>query len=155
MRKAQCINKRHRWIQTNHSPAIHQIGHYFAFKGLPHSSQQKHIGCWSLCDSISNIADRNHIIGISEPYWYGSPSLQLMYRKVEQQASNRTLYEAAKRHPSATTLRAVRPTLPIRTGALSPAGHAEKECYNGPDRRVQMILPQVHLRKPCYDFSFL
>ena len=25
---------------------------------------------------------------------------------------------------------------------------AKSEC-------VQMILPQVHLRKPCYDFSFL
>ena len=25
----------------------------------------------------------------------------------------------------------------------------------GSDGRVRMILPQVHLRKPCYDFSFL
>jgi DNA-binding LacI/PurR family transcriptional regulator len=24
-----------------------------------------------------------------------------------------------------------------------------------PDQDVRMILPQVHLRKPCYDFSFL
>ena len=23
------------------------------------------------------------------------------------------------------------------------------------DLKVSMILPQVHLRKPCYDFSFL
>ena len=39
--------------------------------------------------------------------------------------------------------------LPSRTQTLTAS------VYNGSGRRVQMILPQVHLRKPCYDFSFL
>ena len=39
--------------------------------------------------------------------------------------------------------------LPIRTQALTAS------VYTGSGRRVQLILPQVHLRKPCYDFSFL
>ena len=39
--------------------------------------------------------------------------------------------------------------LPIRTQALTAS------VYIGSGRRVQLILPQVHLRKLCYDFSFL
>ena len=53
--------------------------------------------------------------------------------------------------------------IPVRTTGANNASHSTSRClpgqaepvYNGPDRRVQMILPQVHLRKPCYDFSFL
>ena len=34
-----------------------------------------------------------------------------------------------------------------------PSTHSDNsQCSNG---RMRMILPQVHLRKPCYDFSFL
>ena len=53
--------------------------------------------------------------------------------------------------------------------ALSPAAHALEaalEAVRPPPKLhglvhgclvhyVRMILPQVHLRKPCYDFSFL
>ena len=34
-------------------------------------------------------------------------------------------------------------------------GAAHREVHIGSVGRVRMILPQVHLRKPCYDFSFL
>ena len=62
---------------------------------------------------------------------------------------------------------------PCTAGVLSPATHNETTVHAGPGsgpdpapapqrtgRRGQltgtlMILPQVHLRKPCYDFYFL
>ena len=36
-----------------------------------------------------------------------------------------------------------------------PAGTASTSVHVVLRFRVRMILPQVHLRKPCYDFSFL
>ena len=40
---------------------------------------------------------------------------------------------------------------------LSPSPHrlSRKFVHNESSGCVRMILPQVHLRKPCYDFSFL
>ena len=51
----------------------------------------------------------------------------------------------------------------IRTATRKPAHHAHTLCTSFSKhvqikvirRSMQMILPQVHLRKPCYDFSFL
>ena len=43
--------------------------------------------------------------------------------------------------------------------SLGPARHPGGLCAGTPPRRARpntlMILPQVHLRKPCYDFYFL
>ena len=44
--------------------------------------------------------------------------------------------------------------LPLRVSPRSPR-HGLWFARVGMDTLVSMILPQVHLRKPCYDFSFL
>ena len=46
-------------------------------------------------------------------------------------------------------IRAELTKLPIRTQAFTAS------VYTGSGRHVQLILPQVHLEKPCYDFSVL
>lgn len=47
---------------------------------------------------------------------------------------------------------AAMPSILLATGSLPGAACSQKErSWIG----VVMILPQVHLRKPCYDFTFL
>ena len=50
-------------------------------------------------------------------------------------------------------------TLPVPTGDLMAVKPTPKTASIEPLRQVRldslMILPQVHLRKPCYDFYFL
>ena len=53
--------------------------------------------------------------------------------------------------------------IPERATGANNTSHCPTPCLpgqtasvcDGSVSRVQMILPQVHLRKPCYDFSFL
>ena len=73
----------------------------------------------------------------------------------------------SKRYPTARTGKEDGPIPPsllpasfctgASTGTLSPSPSraSHKLVHNASVGCVRMILPQVHLRKPCYDFSFL
>ena len=48
------------------------------------------------------------------------------------------------------------PPMRISTGRLkAPVADPHETIHSNMFQHVRMILPQVHLRKPCYDFSFL
>ena len=44
---------------------------------------------------------------------------------------------------------------PARNGAAAALAHRPYGSHGGLVLDLVMILPQVHLRKPCYDFTFL
>lgn len=56
-------------------------------------------------------------------------------------------HEGSKREPAKTTHALTAQTRGTR--------RVLAQFHNGSKRNSTMILPQVHLRKPCYDFSFL
>ena len=52
-----------------------------------------------------------------------------------------------------TVSAALPPNSATKPALMTPEGHSREKTDLGSG--VVMILPQVHLRKPCYDFTFL
>lgn len=116
-----------------------------AFRYVLHRCESRDIRCReSFCNSVDGAAPAAHRARADGRTLFRSCSLTLSAPWFVSGARQRR-----EGDPAATA-----------RGATGPLGPAAPECHNRFTGRsaVQvstMILPQVHLRKPCYDFSFL
>ena len=64
-------------------------------------------------------------------------------------------FSGARQHESACCCKPCHPRANAAEPKLGTTPQLTKSWTIAVVRNVQMILPQVHLQKPCYDFSFL